>query len=167
VSQAQVNFVRQQGFRDASARSCDVQYPGLMFQPRVVGVIALAGVLLQAPWLFLGLSAVLWWNVAAPALNPFDRLYDALVGARRGQPPLPPAPAPRRFAQGMAATFALAIGLSLLAGWSFLARLLEGLLLLALAALVFGSFCLGSYLYHLVTGKGDFARRTLPWSRDA
>lgn len=167
MSQAQVNFVRQQGFGDASARTCDRQYPGLMFQPRAIGVIALVGVLLQAPWLFLGLSAVLGWNVAVPALNPFDRLYDALVGARKGLPPLPAAPAPRRFAQGVAATFTLIIGVSLLVGWSVLAWLFEAFLLLALGALIFGRFCLGSYLYHLATGKGDFARRTLPWSRGA
>jgi hypothetical protein len=167
MSQAEVNFVRQQGFRDTSARTCDQQYPGLMFQPRAIGVISLAGVLLQAPWLFLGLSTVLWWNVAVPALNPFDRLYDALVGARTGLPPLPPAPTPRRFAQGVAATFTLIIGVSLIARWSVLAWLFESFLLLALGALIFGRFCLGSYLYHLATGQGDFARRTLPWSRGA
>jgi hypothetical protein len=165
MTQVQLNFVKQQGFGDATARTCDVQYPGLMFQPRVIGVLLLVGVLLQAPWLFLAVSAVLWWNVAVPALNPFDRLYDALVGARAGRPPLPPAPAPRRFAQGMAATFTLIIGASLLAGWSPLAWVLEAMLLAAVGALVFGKFCLGSYVYHLVTGHGDFARRTLPWSR--
>jgi hypothetical protein len=167
MTQIQLNFVKQQGFGDATARTCDVQYPGLMFQPRVIGVLLLVGVLLQAPWLFLAVSAVLWWNVAVPALNPFDRLYGALVGARAGHPPLPPAPPPRRFAQGMAATFTLIIGASLLAGWSPLAWVLEAMLLVAVGALVFGQFCLGSYVYHLVTGHGDFARRTLPWSRGA
>jgi hypothetical protein len=151
MSQAQVNFVRQQGFGDASARTCDRQYPGLMFQPRAIGVIALVGVLLQAPWLFLGLSAVLGWNVAVPALNPFDRLYDALVGARKGLPPLPAAPAPRRFAQGVAATFTLIIGVSLLGVGVW--RGCSGVPALALGALIFGRFCLGSYLYHLATGK--------------
>ena len=167
MSQAQVNFVQQQGFRDANARTCDSQYPALMFQPRMVGVLSVAGALLQAPWLFLGLSAVLWWNVAAPALNPFDRLYDALIGARKGLPPVPPAPAPRRFAQGMAAAFTLAIGASLLAGWTTLAWVLEAMLLVAVGALVFGNFCLGSVVYYLFAGQGEFARRTLPWSRGA
>ena len=167
MSQAQVNFVQQQGFRDATARTCDSQYPALMFQPRMVGVLSLAGVLLQAPSLFLALSAVLWWNVAVPALNPFDRLYDALIGARRGMPPVPSAPTPRRFAQGMAATFTMAIGASLIAGWATLAWVLEAMLLVAVGALVFGNFCLGSVVYYFLTGQGEFARRTLPWSRDA
>jgi hypothetical protein len=167
MSEAEVNFVRQQGFRDASARTCDFQYPALMFQPRVIGVLALVGVLLQAPWLFLALSAVLWWNVAVPALNPFDRLYDALVGARQGLPPLPPAPAPRRFSQGIAASFALIIGASLLAGWTVVAWVFQAMLLAALVALILGRFCLGSYVFLLLTGRGEFARRTLPWSRGA
>jgi len=167
MSDVHLNFVKQQGFEDASARTCDVRYPALMFQPRVIGVIVLAGLYLQSPWLFLGLSAVLWWNVALPALNPFDRLYDALVGARKGLPPLPPAPAPRRFAQSMAATFTLAIGLSLLAASKTLAWVFEAFLVVALSALIFGNFCLGSYVFHLLTGHGEFANRTLPWSRRA
>jgi len=166
MPEAEVNFVRQQGFEDATARTCDVRYPALMFQPRVIGVLALIGILLQAPWLFLGLSAVLWWNVVVPALNPFDRVYGALIGARKG-PSLPPAPAPRRFAQGMAATFTLAIGAGLLAGWTTLAWVLQAMLLLALGALVFGRFCLGSYLFFVMTGRSAFARQTLPWSRRA
>src|SRR5262245_1798845 len=141
MSDAQINFVKQQGFEDASSRTCDFQYPALMFQPRVIGVLVVAGVLLQSAPLFLTLSAVLWWNVALPSLNPFDRLYDALIGARKGLPPLPPAPAPRRFSQAMAGTFTLAIGASLLAGWAVLAWAFEALLLVALGALIFGRFC--------------------------
>ena len=39
MSEAHVNFIKQQGFNDASALTCDVQYPALMFQPRVIGVL--------------------------------------------------------------------------------------------------------------------------------
>jgi hypothetical protein len=167
MSQAQVNFVKQQGFGDASAHTCDFQYPALRFQPRIIGVLVLAGVLLQASTLFLTLSAVLWWSALLPRLNPFDKLYNRLVAARKGLPALTPAPGPRRFAQGMAATFMLVIGLSLLAGWDTLAWVVEALLLVALSALIFGAFCLGSYVFHLLTGNGEFANRTLPWSRGA
>ena len=165
MSQAQINFIRQQGFEDASARTCDSQYPPLMFQPRVVGVLVLAGVLLQSSSLFLTLSAVLWWSALMPRLNPFETLYNRLVAARKGLPPLTPAPAPRRFSQGMAATFMLLIGVSLLAGWHALAWVLEALLLVALGALIFGRFCMGSFVFHFLTGNGAFARRTLPWAR--
>ncbi len=38
-------------------------------------------------------------------------------------------------------------------------------MLVALSALVFGGFCLGSYLFLIFTRQFDFANRTLPWSR--
>lgn len=163
---AEVNFVRQQGLRDASPATCACQYPAMMWQPRAIGILVLAGVALQAwPW-FLGLSALLWWNVVLPQLNPFDAIYNRLVAQAQGGPHrLEPAPPPRRFAQAMAGSFMLAIGLSLFSGRLALAWSLEAVLLAALAALIFGRFCLGSYLYLLITGQREFANRTLPWTR--
>ena len=167
MSEARINFVKQQGFEDASSRTCDFQYPGLMFQPRVIGVLVLAGVLLQASSLFLTLSALLWWSALVPRLNPFDRVYNRFVAVRKGFPVLTAAPGPRRFAQGMAATFMLLIGVSLLARLDTLAWVLEALLLVALGVLIVGGFCLGSFVFHLLTGNGEFAQRTLPWARGA
>ena len=162
---AELNFVRQQGVRDASPEACVYQYPALMWQPRAIGSLVLVGVVLQAWPYFLALWTLLWWSAALPELNPFDALYNRLVANPKGLPRLGPAPSPRRFAQAMAGTFLLAIGLSLLLGWRGLAWALEALLLAALAALIFGRFCLGSYLYLLVTGQGGLANRTLPWAR--
>src|SRR5262249_18326695 len=136
-----------------------------MWQPRVIGCLVLAGLLLQAPAYFLALSAILFWSAAVPAMNPFDALYYRLLAKGKGLPPLGPAPSPRRFAQALAGSFMLGIGLSLLSGWRILAWSLEAMLLGALAALILGRFCLGSYLYLLVTGKSGFANRTLPWAR--
>ncbi len=161
----ELNFVRQQGFREASPEACARQYPALMWQPRVIGGLVLAGLLIQAWPYFLALWVVLWWNAAFPSLNPFDALYNRLVATPTGRPPLGPAPNPRRFAQAMAGTFMLAIGLALYYGSNTLAWALEGLLLAALGALIFGRFCVGSYLYHLFTGELRYANRTLPWGR--
>jgi CheY-like chemotaxis protein len=72
-------------------------------------------------------------------------------------------PGARRFAQGLAATFMLLIGVSLLAGSNRLAWVLEAILPVALGGL--SAFCLGSYVFHLLIGHGEFAKRTLPWSR--
>ena len=163
---SELNFIRQQGFRDAGADACGCQFPALMFQPKIIGNLVVAALLLQSWPLFLCLSAVLWWNVLLPALNPFDALYNALIAGPKGLPPLTPAPTPRRFAQGMAATFMLAIGISLHSGWHVAARILEGLLVAALSALIFGKFCLGSYIYHLLRRDTEFANRTLPWARE-
>src|SRR5690349_9109083 len=99
---AEVNFVRQQGFGTASPEGCALRYPALRWQPRVIGVRVLAGLVLQRWLLFCALGPVLWWNVLAPRLNPFDALYNTLVAGPRGRPRLDPAPAPRRFSQGMA-----------------------------------------------------------------
>lgn len=137
-----------------------------MFQPRVIGVIVLVGLVTQAWPLFLALSAVLWWNVVLPSLNPFDALYNRVVADPKDKPRVSPAPPPRRFAQGMAATFMLGIGLSLFAGWTMVAWILEGLLVVALVSLVFGKFCLGSYLFHLIRGDVRFAQSTLPWAHN-
>ena len=162
---AELNFVRQQGFPQAQASDCPTQYRALMFQPGVIGTLVLIGLVAQSPVLFLALSAVLAWNVLLPAWNLFDALYNHLIAIPRGLPRLTPAPGPRRFAQGMACAFTLGIGLSLLAHWRVLAWVLEGFLVIALSALVFGKFCLGSYLFLLLRGQRTYAHQTLPWSR--
>jgi uncharacterized protein DUF4395 len=162
---AEVNFVRQQGFGTASPEGCALRYPALMWQPRVIGVIVLLGLALQSWLLFCVLGTVLWWNVLAPRLNPFDAMYNALVAGPRGWPRLESAPSPRRFSQGMAGTFMLSISVALFTGAWLIAVGLETMLAVALGALVFGRFCLGSYLYFLFTGQAAFARETLPWAR--
>jgi len=63
----------------------------------------------------------------------------------------------------MAGSFALAIGILLLLRLGTAALVLQVLLLSALAALIFGRFCLGSFLYHLLRGRSDIATGTLPW----
>jgi hypothetical protein len=143
------DFVRGQGFPDTDSASCSIRYPALMFQPRLILVVVLVGILTQSAVLFLALSLLLAWNTLLPRLNPFDRLYPALFS--RASTPLV-APPPRRFAQGFAAVFTMAIGLLLLGGYNLFAWLLEGALVVALLALVLGSFCLGSSLYHLIRG---------------
>jgi hypothetical protein len=161
---SKLNFVRQQGFPDASLAACGYLYPALMWQPRVIGILVLVGLIFQWAPFFLALGALLWWNVIVPAFNPFDALYNRLLAEPKGVPQLPPAPAPRRFAQAEAGTVMLATGLALLSGLILLAYVLEGLILASLAALIFGRFCQGSYLYWLFTGQSAVANRTLPWS---
>ena len=163
---AKWNFVRQQGFKDASPQTCVYQYPALMWQPRAIGSLVLVGVLLQAWPYFLALGVLLWWNAALPRLNPFDALYNQLVAKPKGLPRLGPAPSPRRFAQAFAGILVLVIWLSLFSGWWNLAWILEAFLLAALAVLIFGRFCLGSYLFLVLTGEVKFASRTLPWARN-
>jgi hypothetical protein len=156
------NFVQQQGFSKAEPSSCGLQFSALMFQPRLIGLLVAIGIVIQSAGLFLALAALLTWSALLPRWNPFEAVHRGLMP---GAPPLGPAPAPRRFAQGMAAMFMLGIGLSLLGGHLAFARILEGILAAALLALIFGRFCLGAYLYHLFTGNRAFANATLPWRR--
>jgi hypothetical protein len=108
---------------------------------------------------------VLWWNTLLPALNPFEVAYNRLVARPRGRTELVPAPGPRRFAQGMAAAFNLGAALGLLAGQFLLAWVLQAMLAMAFSALLFGRFCLGAYVFHLLKGRVAFANSTLPWAR--
>src|SRR5580693_1089315 len=101
-SQSVLNFMRQQGFPEEAASTCDVHFTGLNFQPQILGTLVVVGMILRLPVLFLVLSAVLWWTALVPALNPFEAFYNRLIAAPRGKPLLVSAPGPRRFAQGMA-----------------------------------------------------------------
>ena len=165
TSEGERNFILGQGLEPVP-ETCHLQYSALLFQPRLVGLAVLLGVVLQEPAVFFALAALLWWSALLPRLNPFEALYKAF-GSRPGRAALSPAPPPRRFAQGMAGTFALAIGIALTTGWRTTAFVLEGLLLAAIAALAFGGFCLGSFVFHLLRGRANFAMRTLPWARGA
>jgi Domain of unknown function (DUF4395) len=158
------NFILQQGLEDPAPQEKHLRFEALLFQPRLIGMAVLIGIIFQSPTVFLSLWLVLWWNALLPRLNPFDALYNLTLGARPGTIRLRPAPAPRRFAQGMAGTFALAIGAMLRLEWFMTAYVLEGFLGAAIVALIFGRFCLGSYIYHLLRGDTEFTGKTLPWS---
>jgi hypothetical protein len=163
-SPAVMNFMKQQGFASESPDRTALRFRGLQFQPTIVGSVMLVAILTQSPVIFLLCSAVLWLNVLAPAANPFENFYNRFIARSRGRPLLTRAPGPRRFAQAMAATFMLAAGVSLLRGWTTAAYAFEGLIAVAFAALLFGKFCLGAYVYHLLRGNVGFANGTCPWS---
>jgi hypothetical protein len=172
ASQVVRNFMKQQGFAEEPPATCDMHFTGLYFQPRIVGPLVVVGIVLHASGLilyssalFFALSAVLWWNVAFPALNPFERFYNTVLAAPRGKTTLPPAPGPRRFAQAMAAAFMIVVAVALLQGWMITAWVFEAFLVVAFSALLFGKFCLGAYIYHLLRGEFAFANATLPWAR--
>jgi hypothetical protein len=107
----------------------------------------------------------LWWNVILPSWNPFERAYNRFVAGPRGTAPLVPAPGPRRFAQGMAAAFTLGAGVCLLQGFTLAAWILQGFLVVAFSALLFGKFCMGAWVFHVLRGEVAFANSTLPWAR--
>jgi hypothetical protein len=157
------NFILQQGFEEPAPAVCPRQYSALHFQPRTVFLWLLAGIWFQSAPLFYVLCAVLWWSALLPKLNPFDAVYNWTFGYRAGAFHLTPAPAPRRTSQVIAGAFALACGLLIHFGLSTAAYVVEGIFLAAVLALTLGGFCLGSFVHHMLGGRGAFARKTLPW----
>jgi hypothetical protein len=121
-----------------------------MLQPKIIGAVVAVGIVLQSPWLFVALSAVLWWSTLVPTHSIFDAIYNYLVAYPRMVPPLGVAPPPRRFAQGMAGAVALAIGGALLLGATITAWFLEGVFVVAVLKAVFGNSCFGAYVYHVL-----------------
>src|SRR5262245_17224379 len=161
------NFMLQQGFAEEPADACNMRFEGLYFQPRIVFALVLVGVVFQQPAIFIALAVVLFWNVAFPALNPFEVIYNRWIALPRGRQPLTPAPAPRRFAQAVNGLFNLASGLLLLQGLATASRIVQALLVIAFSLLLFARFCLGAYVFHLLRGEVAFANSTLPWARGA
>jgi hypothetical protein len=155
---SKTQFVRSQGYPDAPPD--DQLYSALMLQPRIVGGLTVIGVLWQTPWLFLALSAALGWSACVPARSLFDAVYNYGVARPRGLTPLGPAPAPRRFAGGLAAIPTLAIGVALLTGATGTAWVLEALMAAAVAAVVFGRSCAGANLYDVLRRRWSSGGRT-------
>jgi hypothetical protein len=148
---SRIQFIRSQGFLNADAD--DRLYFALMLQPRIVGVMTVIGLLLQSPWLFLALSAALAWSAFVPARSLFDAIYNYVVARPRGLAPLQAAPAPRRFAGALASMLTLATGVALLTGARSTAWVLEALLTVAVAGVVFGRSCAGADLYNALSRR--------------
>jgi hypothetical protein len=153
MRQSEIQFIRQQGF--STVHPDHRLYVALMFQPRTIACVMLLGLVLQSAWLFLALSAVVWWGTLFPTRNLFDAAYNRLIAYPRDLPPLGAAPAPRRFAQAMAATVSLAIGAALLSGATVTAWVFEGLFAVGTMAVVLGRVCAAANLYLLLTGTAQ------------
>ena len=158
-------FMLQQGVTEEETSRRRWHFRALQLQPSVIAGVVAVAIIFQSPILFFILAAVLVWNVALPRLNVFERFYDWAIGGRHSKPKLDPAPAPRRFAQGMAATFMAITALALTGHWLILAYVFEFFIAVALTALLAGKFCMGSYIYHTLRGRSDFANSTCPWSK--
>ena len=159
------NFILQLGYEDPAPAVVPLQYSALVFQPKVVFLGVVAGILFQSPGIFAALGALLWWSALFPKLNPFNALYNRTIGSRPRAFRLGPSPAPRRGAETEAGTIALTSALLIHAGFSLAAYVVGAILLAAALAVVIGSFCFGSFTYHLLRGRWRFALQTLPWAR--
>lgn len=140
------DFIREQGFTTEGCQ--EGLYSALMFQPRVITGLVISGAVLQSPWIFLALAAVLWWSAFVPSHNPFDAFFNHAIADPMRRAAIPLAPAPRRFSQAMAGTFALSVAITLFAGASHPAWLLEGVFVAATMSVVVRRLCLPARVYH-------------------
>jgi len=159
------NFILQLGFEDPAPAVVPLQYSALVFQPKAVLIGIVAGILFQSSAIFAVLGALLWWSALFPKLNPLNALYNRTIGSRPGAFRLGPSPVPRRGAETEAGAVALTSALLIHAGFSHAAYVVEAIFLAAALAVVIGSFCTGSFTYHLLRGRWRFALQTLPWAR--
>jgi len=151
VRDSELRFIRQLGFTTPSPDH--ELYVALMLQPRIVGSVVVLGILLQSAWPFLTLSAVMLWSTFRPTQHLFDAIYNRVVARPRGLPVLGIAPAPRRFAQGIAATFALVVAVALLAHATYTAWALQALFVTGASTVVFGQVCPPAELYQRRLGR--------------
>lgn len=161
---AEYKFMQQQGFDVSDEQTTQKHFRSLLFQPIIVSLLIILGIVLQSQYIFLAGGVVLWFNTLFPKMNPFERIYDGTFGEAKGYNKLPPAPPPRRFMQGMAGTLMLLTSIALFAGWMTAAYIVEAFIVVAFVSLIFGKFCIGAYIYHLIRGKTSFANETCPWS---
>ncbi len=164
MATAKYKFIQQQGFDNDTEATAETHYNALLFQPIIVGSMMAIAILTQSATIFLIFGLILWINTLLPSLNIFEIIYNSTFRLMRNEPRLEPAPKPRRFMQGMAGTLMLGAGFTLLLGVSGLSYLFQGFIAVAFAALLFGKFCVGAFIYHYVTGNAKFANATCPWS---
>jgi Domain of unknown function (DUF4395) len=162
---AKRNFILQQGFEDPAPAACPRQYSALVFQPKIVLIGVVAGILFQSQTVFAVLCAFLWWSALFPKLNPFRALYNRILGSQPEAFRLAPSPAPRRAAETEAGTVALTSALLIHSGLSLAAYIVETVFLAAGLAVLIGSLCTGTLVYHLLRGHARFALQTLPWAK--
>ena len=162
ASRIKRNFIVQQGFAEPAAETYDRQYSAILFQPRLLGLAFVTASALPLPAMFFALGTILWWCMMAPRLNPFDALYNRTLAHSSGIT-LTPSPAPRRFSQFLGGSFCLAIAASVTLGFRTTAIVLEAFLIAGTATMLAG-FCVGTLLFHVLRGRADVARSTLPWA---
>jgi len=161
---AKRNFILQLGYEDPAPAVVLLQYSALVFQPKVVFLGVVAGILFQSSAIFAVLGALLLLSALFPKLNLFNAGYNRTLGSRPGAFRLGPSPAPRRGAETQAGAVALTSALLIHAGFSLTAYIVEAILLAAALAVLIGSFCFGAFTYHLLR-RWRFALQTLPWAR--
>jgi hypothetical protein len=120
----------------------------------LVVALALVVVLTQAWWLSVPLALGFWARVlTGPTLSPFGQLATRVIAPRLGAPRYVSGP-PKRFAQGIGATFSTAAAICALAGATTAATVLLVVLVCAAVLESVFAYCLGCQAFGLLMRAG-------------
>lgn len=146
-----------QGFSRASVEARPGLAMTLRFTPAVCATLALAGLLLGSPVWLAGMAVVALIGVLLPSGHPIDLLFNHGVRHLVGAEPLPPNPAPRRFACGVGLVMLSSAALAFATGHPVLAWALGGFLVVVAAFNTLTNWCLASWFYGLMFKRTQLA----------
>ena len=119
-----------------------------------VAALALAALLVPAPWLVVPLAYGFWARVlTGPRLSPLGALASRVIAPRLGAPKTVSGP-PKRFAQGMGAAITTAAVVAFAVGASGIVEALLVLLVIAAGLESILAFCLGCQVFGLLMRLG-------------
>jgi hypothetical protein len=123
---------------------------GLRVSPALCLTGMAVGVVLQSPAVLLAMAGTAFLGGFVTRKHPFDLIWD--YGLRRitGGPPLPPTPAPRRFACQLATFWLIGLAVACIAGADTLGIVLGVPLLLVAATVTTTNWCVPSLIYGLL-----------------
>ena len=123
---------------------------GLRFSPALCLAGIALGTALASPALLLAMAVAAGVGGFVTAKHPFDYVYDAALRPLLGGPPVPPSPAPRRFACQLATPWIAAIAVAFLVDAATIAWVLAVPLLVVAATVMITNWCLPSFIYGLL-----------------
>lgn len=157
-----IRNLESQGFSAADDSRTTGLARAAAFQPRATLALLLLGVglavtgvvpaVFPAAW-FGVLAGLAWLAVAVPATNVFDRFWDLAVRPITGWAGVDATPAPRRFSQGIAASFLTTVAVLFGLGLGTPALVVAGIMACAASLASFADFCLGSAIFNLLFGR--------------
>lgn len=146
------------GYREETLRAIR---PWLRLGPALCGAGMVAAIVLQSTTILWTLVAVALLGAILP-VHPFDIPYNCVIRRRAGTPAIPSYGLPRRFACMLAAKWISLTAIALGAGQHGIALGLAGVFVLSPIINVTTDFCVGSWIYHRLTGV---TRAVLPKRR--
>lgn len=139
-----------QGYGALSDQERRAQWLGLRFSPILCTALMAIGVALPEPILLFSVAAVAFVG-GFRSKHPFDYLYEMVVRPLLAAPPVPPQPAPRRFACKLAGGWLVATGLAFVFAPDAVGYALGGVLVAVAVVVSTTNWCLPSLIYAVGT----------------